>query len=805
MPQTQNDVAFYGALGDGETDCTAAFLAALAQNAHVTISSPGTYVLNATLVLGSGQSIEGTCDGVVLVRGSVYGAMIANSNYTSSGEPIAYDLDIAIKNLTLSDGEYAGVIDVVPTFSNRGMVQLCWVERFVLDRVVLISTGSALYLVKLFAASGGFIRNVTNVGTSASDAFHLNGRCHDISFVDCAVQSADDGYALNSVDWPGAGDGATFGDIHNINFVNCRAGVLGADPQIDVRGYFSRLLTGSWLENPVGRTYSYGDCTLSGGNIYQVMSSETSGVTSTVAPTHVYGCATDVDGITWCWVGSGDITSTNIYDINFVNCTSLDGRRIVRSIGGINFTSTEYPGTEMTSFVDNINILGMVCPADPNFKAFEYDPSGGHGVVKRNGLIASERVNIYGTSPRLILDSLVIGDSSSAIEIRKNGVPTWKIGTGISVGGEWLEIFNVAANSGAATVSVGNGWSFSGPVKASGAFLPNTSGALDLGDSAHAFRNCYLTAGLAVNSAPTTNYAFRMLTASGGSSFWLGCGAASGWQVGSNTGSGSDDSSFGFYSEGGGPALGYRPVLLMTVDGSSYFVGPMLPFSDNAKALGASANRWSVVYAGTGTINTSDATQKTNVRVLSEAEIACGIELAQQACVYQWADAVAEKGENAARLHVGFIANSNTHHPLVLAVQEICARHGIDPERWGFFCKDPATVRVPKSVVRQIQKTEYRTREAITVIDGMPVLKNERYEVPVFEARQVRDTEGRVVFDDNGTPRTYECPVMIDLPPEVHEEIAPDLNPDGTQKFVYGLRYTELLSFIVACFATKFS
>ena len=75
--------------------------------------------------------------------------------------------------------------------------------------------------------------------------------------------------------------------------------------------------------------------------------------------------------------------------------------------------------------------------------------------------------------------------------------------------------------------------------------------------------------------------------------------------------------------------------------------------TDNSQTLGAAANRWSVVYAGTGTINTSDAREKTPVRPLTASEIAAARSLSAEIGVYQWLDMIEEKGADEARLHIG--------------------------------------------------------------------------------------------------------------------------------------------------------
>jgi hypothetical protein len=81
--------------------------------------------------------------------------------------------------------------------------------------------------------------------------------------------------------------------------------------------------------------------------------------------------------------------------------------------------------------------------------------------------------------------------------------------------------------------------------------------------------------------------------------------------------------------------------------------GNMRPGSDNAKTLGAAANRWAVAYAGTGNINTSDEREKQWRGALNADEIAAGREMLAEIGGYKFLDAVAQKGEAGARLHIG--------------------------------------------------------------------------------------------------------------------------------------------------------
>ena len=106
--------------------------------------------------------------------------------------------------------------------------------------------------------------------------------------------------------------------------------------------------------------------------------------------------------------------------------------------------------------------------------------------------------------------------------------------------------------------------------------------------------------------------------------------------------------------------------------------GNVRPGVDNTQALGVAGWRWTTVYAATGTINTSDARDKTDLIEFTPAELRAARKIAARIGIFQWLDAIKEKGE-AARAHVGVIAQE------VIATME---SEGLDPFRYAFVCYD---------------------------------------------------------------------------------------------------------------------
>jgi Chaperone of endosialidase len=102
------------------------------------------------------------------------------------------------------------------------------------------------------------------------------------------------------------------------------------------------------------------------------------------------------------------------------------------------------------------------------------------------------------------------------------------------------------------------------------------------------------------------------------------------------------------------------------------------PYADNVTTLGTSGSRYTVVYATTGTINTSDATEKQQVRELDDAERRTAQRVKGLIRAFKWNEAVESKGDGA-RIHFGVMAQD---------VEAAFAAEGLDATKYGLFCRD---------------------------------------------------------------------------------------------------------------------
>ena len=99
--------------------------------------------------------------------------------------------------------------------------------------------------------------------------------------------------------------------------------------------------------------------------------------------------------------------------------------------------------------------------------------------------------------------------------------------------------------------------------------------------------------------------------------------------------------------------------------------GSWQPNSDNIQNLGASSNRWATVFAGTGTINTSDRNEKENIEELSDAERRVATAIKGLVKKFRFVGRV--------RTHVGVIAQD---------VKDAFTAEGLNAADYGMFCSD---------------------------------------------------------------------------------------------------------------------
>lgn len=124
----------------------------------------------------------------------------------------------------------------------------------------------------------------------------------------------------------------------------------------------------------------------------------------------------------------------------------------------------------------------------------------------------------------------------------------------------------------------------------------------------------------------------------------------------------------------------------------------LIPLVDNSSSLGDMGFRWSVVYAATGAINTSDAREKQQIRSLNEKERAVATRLKSLIRAFKFNDAVQSKGDNA-RIHVGVIAQD---------VKTAFEAEGLIAENYAILCYDEWSEQLEKKDENDNVVEQYR-------------------------------------------------------------------------------------------------
>ena len=96
-----------------------------------------------------------------------------------------------------------------------------------------------------------------------------------------------------------------------------------------------------------------------------------------------------------------------------------------------------------------------------------------------------------------------------------------------------------------------------------------------------------------------------------------------------------------------------------------------IPGIDNTKNIGSAAKRWATIYAATGTINTSDVNQKTDIVDISDVEKRVAVKLKSAMKRFKFKD--------GKRYHFGTIAQD---------VKAAFESESLVAEEYGVFCSD---------------------------------------------------------------------------------------------------------------------
>jgi hypothetical protein len=207
-----------------------------------------------------------------------------------------------------------------------------------------------------------------------------------------------------------------------------------------------------------------------------------------------------------------------------------------------------------------------------------------------------------------------------------------------------------------------------------------------------------------------------------------------------------------------------------------------IPSADNVTNLGDASHRWSEVFAGNATINTSDERTKDNIQEIPDAVLDAWGDV--KPVMFQLKDALKSKGDKA-RKHMGFIAQQ---------VQAAFTDRGLDAFSYGLLCEDPQMHKVKKTRMIEVCETETVTVENVEyqMIDGRytRVVTEEKREQPVILRKTLYNSDGSKYMKQNLYGELVEQ-VREYTPMKEIEEVYYEEELNG--KTLMGLRYTECM------------
>lgn len=338
------DASGYGFLPSATaSDNVSAIQDAFDAGGIITVITPGTYDLNATVYIGSNTFLM-CSPGVIFRKTGDYGNVILNKGALTK----VYDTNIVINGLTLSVNG-VDTIDDLDVEGLRGQIAFYYVEYLVFENFKCLDVALVQFCVSI---SNWRYVNFKNLHIEGEKDGVNMGVGHDGLIENLYCKTQDDAFKLYTVDFSTVM--VETGDIYNVTVRN-----LTDANKDSPAGYTIRLLYGSWADWLNGNSYKKSDMAVNAGNLYIVMLSDSGfPVNGTAAPVHGSGSVKGADGITWRYLQACDFYHGDIYNITFDNIIS-NTKRITLNAFWIDSDDMRavYPGTETLSSTYNLKFI----------------------------------------------------------------------------------------------------------------------------------------------------------------------------------------------------------------------------------------------------------------------------------------------------------------------------------------------------------------------------------------------------------------------------------------------------------------
>lgn len=585
-------------------------------NNFLQFTAAGSQTMSGPLILSGAPTTNLQAATKAYVDASIWTIPVAAATYTNSN--VTVDSNGRITNITNGTGGGGGTLATVNIATAYGFTQkgssgsTNLILQIGLDTT---ATGSVLY-----GASGGTIRTataaeiVTAIGstavqnaTSSSNASQLGGQpagyyaSSNPSYITALQVSkleatATPGYVLTSngtvASWaaPGGGGGGSVLSVSGTNTNGFTVTVANptTTPNITIGTTLSTLIagTGSGITaanatnvtqalgyTPVSTSGSYADplwiASLAGSKITGSVANATTAATATNA--------SQLGGQLASYYAASDPSYITALSVNKLSASVPNGS-VLTSNGSTAYWASPTSGGTVTN-VSGTGTNGFtISVSNPTTTPNIVIGTGITGLLAGNGsgIAAASATNIANTLGYTPVSTTGAGATG-----------TW----GINISG------SAASASAASTASIATSVSGGSVNATSGTFsslITANGGYVQIGNSASQYCAIRYDGAMSING---TGYYANITAANVGSyaPSLTGAGAYGNWTI---------------FAQGlQDPTLGYTWGIGF---GTSHNIGA---YPDNSFSMGSSSNRFTAIYATSGTVNTSDAREKTNIAV----------------------------------------------------------------------------------------------------------------------------------------------------------------------------------------------
>jgi hypothetical protein len=230
--------------------------------------------------------------------------------------------------------------------------------------------------------------------------------------------------------------------------------------------------------------------------------------------------------------------------------------------------------------------------------------------------------------------------------------------------------------------------------------------------------------------------------------------------------------------------------------------GHVIAGADNTQDFGSSSKRWAEIYAGNATINTSDRNEKQDIQEITTAERNVATACKGLMRSFRWKSAVAEKGDDA-RIHFGTIAQD---------LRDAFTAEGLDAGRYSMFISSTwweAETEVPAvlaadaiyETVVTVPAVEAGFREVTQAVQAEPAYYDVDGNIikPAIEASLAVHEATEAVAEVTEQMIATKAVEAVDAYTRTDTfETLEDAPEGSTEQTRLGVRYPELLSFIIA-------